>query len=203
MYMNMWGRICGNYTFPKIRYLFPGAIFSRFSRAFLRVFLSSFVHRSEPHSVELLCRQQRDAAACSYTPVYFPDSDINSVIPSSFTLSSDVRLDVLRGEVRLLIGTEGLILGTAKPQHLTPTCSKQHCKGIRSSGGQAELVEMAPSFRDLLSASLHLTEHLCPCPASAAVVWSFLTAFPVSLVVGFWKLMEIMMKSAWLLSQEE
>lgn len=68
------------------------AIFSRFSGAFLRVLLSSFVHRSEPYFVELLCRQQRDAAAGSYTSVYFPDSDIKYVIPSSLTLSSDVRL---------------------------------------------------------------------------------------------------------------
>lgn len=86
----------------KILYSFPFlvAVFSRFSGAFVRVLLSSFVHRSEPDFVELLCRQQRDAAACSYIPVCFPDSDIKSVIPASLTLSLDIRLDGLGGEVR-------------------------------------------------------------------------------------------------------
>lgn len=54
--------------------------------------------RSDPSFVELLCRQQKDDAACSYSPVYFPVSDIKPVILSSPSLSSDVKLDGLRGE---------------------------------------------------------------------------------------------------------
>lgn len=112
-------------------------------------------------------------------------------------------------KVRLSIRTERFILDTSKPQHLTPACSKQHCKGIRSSGGQAELVEMTPSFRDL---DCELAPHRTPLPVSCQygsvlgecdVFWKFSRSFSCWLGCWFLEICGNDDESSCLLSREE